>query len=348
MIIGNAARLAAAQQALLRFIQVGRVTDAKAALALQHSPAGWPVTRDAYARQIKQRLDGSLPNQVETDYCGPAAFLDCLIHDRPDIYVGYAVSLWEHGHFTFGTPTATVKTDSGHGEVPAATQLVKTRVTDRAHGHINDVDWMTMSCLSASTRPVGLWAVTPSDEGGSITYPWVMKRWFLAAGATLRESTMGIGAFQSSLLDTLGLFRYWPSCWIVLQIDVSLLKNADTDFFGGRHWVVVDPHHQPLAYKQPGNTPVPFSAAIEAIWAATGQHANGQIKAAGGLANMDDAAAAKLEQQAASDLEGTPVANWTTNLRVSTWAEEGHGIYSGRLGRLIGRIYGGFAFSRFS
>lgn len=223
MVTGNAARLREAQELLLRFIQAGRNADRKAQDALQRSPVGWPVSRDDLARQIKQRLDGKLPEQLETSYCGPAAFLDCLIHDRPDTYVAYAVSLWREGRFSFGNRRASVAIDSGHGVVPSAAGLVRTRATDTSHRHIKDVDWMTMSCLSASTRPINAGAVGPRDDFGSVTYPWVLRRSFTAAGATLRADTMGMGVFKSGLLETLSLMKYWPSCWIVLQIDSSLL-----------------------------------------------------------------------------------------------------------------------------
>lgn len=347
MITDNPARLQAAQARLLQFIQAGRVGDAKAQIALQHSPAGWPVSRDDLARQIKQRLDGALPKQLETSYCGPAAFLACLLHDRPDIYVAYVVSLWQQGRFGFHTGSTGVMTDSGHGEMPAAAKLVTTRAADHKHQHINDVDWMTMACLSASTRPFSFGTLTPDDKAGSVTYPLVLRHWFMAAGAQVRDSTMGAGLLASGLVDTLGLLRYWSTSWIVLQIDVSLLQAGEVDFLGGRHWVVVDPHHHPLAYRQPGNVPMPFAAAIGEIMKVLAQRFNEGVKAAGGLAKMDDAAAAKLQDQAIDALSGTPVAEWTTNLRLTSWAEESDGIYTGKLGRLIRRIYGGYAFSRF-
>ena len=72
------------------------------------------------------------------------------------------------------------------------------------------------------------------------------------------------------------------------------------------------------------------------------------MKAGGGLANMDEAAMNTMQRRSASDLEGGPVANWTTDLRLITWAEPAPSVYKGTAGRLIGRVYGGFAFSRFS
>lgn len=68
----------------------------------QRSPAGWPVERARLASQLEERLNGSsLPNQQGTSYCGCAAFLNCLLEDRPDWYVAYATALWRGEPFTF-------------------------------------------------------------------------------------------------------------------------------------------------------------------------------------------------------------------------------------------------------
>ncbi|MFN3675153.1 MAG: hypothetical protein ACK4TC_04180 [Sphingomonas pseudosanguinis] len=89
-------RMGHARLILQRFLGAGRPIGAKAPAlaALQKSPVGWPVTRDALASQIDARLRGvSMPRQRGTSYCGPAAFLYCILKDRPDIYVSYAVAL---------------------------------------------------------------------------------------------------------------------------------------------------------------------------------------------------------------------------------------------------------------
>ena len=336
MSAGDNGHMDAARQLLLNFSKPGHTGDAKARAAAQRSPAGWPVSRDDLAQQIRQRLHGALPAQLTTSYCGPAAFLYCLIKDRPDIYTAYAISLWEQGHFFFGNARAKITIDSGHGVVPAAVALVKAHPGAARRGYISDLDWMTMSCLSASTRPFNFGTVTPDDQLGSITFPWVLRRWFIAAGAVIRADTMGFGAFKSGLLDTLSLMSYSSSSWIVLQIDSSLLRDGDPDFFHKRHWVVVDPTRQPIACKQPGNTAMPLGAVADEVgkivWQRVGKHA--------GEADPD-------ESDVLDALKGTPVADWTTTLTVASWANEHHTIYTGKVGRLIDRVYGGYVFSRF-
>ena len=103
MTIINKDRLAAAQALVHRFAQAGTAPAGMTPLGetaanMQRSPAGWPVTRSAIADQLTKRLGGAdEPNQMSTSYCGPAAFLYCLLEDRPDLYVAYAIGLWEHG-----------------------------------------------------------------------------------------------------------------------------------------------------------------------------------------------------------------------------------------------------------
>jgi hypothetical protein len=322
VITGNAERLKVALELLRRFIAIGQTKDAKRNLALQRSPAGWPVTRDMLARQIRNRLGGKLPEQLGTSYCGPAAFLYCLVHDRPDIYVKYALSLWEHGHFRFGNKNAVIGVDTGSGAVQAATKLVETRAKDSKHRYINDLDWMTMSCLSVSTRPFSTGAVTPDDKLGSVTYPRVLRRWFVAAGAAARADTMGAGLLKSNMAATLQLMRNWGSSWIVLQIDSSLLQGGSTNTFEKRHWVVVDPHKAPMVRNGKDGRWTPMGDAAGEVWKVP-------------------------PDRIAEGIEGYHMKDWDTDLQVASWGNEHHPIHGGKLGQTIGRIYGGYAFSRF-
>ncbi len=337
MITGNAARLEAARKLLLRFVEIGRVTDLKKREALQRSPAGWPVSRDDLARQIRSRLDGRLPEQLDTSYCGPAAFLCCMIHDRPDAYVMYAVSLWERGVFRFTSGAATVQVDSADGEVPTARRLVRMRADNPRHAYVNDLDWMTMSCLSASTRPVDLGDVGPTDQAGSVTYPKVLRRWFVAAGSSVRADTMGLGLMKSAMFDTLSLMRFWADSWIVLQIDSSMLTGGEPNTMRNRHWVVVDPHHRPMVRKGPGGAVISMEEAAREL----PNEIMKRVVPGGDFGRASPEVAAEM-------MDGRHMADWDTDLRVVSWANERHPVHGRKLGQTIGRIYGGYAFARFS
>ena len=330
MTIINKDRLAAAQALVHRFAQAGTAPAGMTPLGgtaanMQRSPAGWPVTRSALADQLTARLGGTdEPNQMSTSYCGPAAFLYCLLEDRPDLYAAYAIGLWERGTHDLAGGGSPLHVTAHSGARTAMSELPKARTT-HPRTTISDLDWMTMSSLSTSTRPFNwlLGAPSPADQGGSISYPWVVKSWFNAVGAPARADVMGLGALPISLATFLDLMNSWPTCWIILQIDVSLLSGGETHFFKGRHWVVVDPHRAPMVRDGNGKT-VPIGAAAQDIW-----HLPPAMIERGDV------------------LDGPLMQDWVTNLRLVSWGQENHAMSQQKLGYLVNRVYGGFAFSHF-
>lgn len=320
MTIAAGPRFQAAQALIARFAADARpkpgktkAETVKRAAALQRSPAGWPIARDALVQALQRRMSGKdLPRQVGTSYCGPAAFLYCLLEDRPDLYVSYAISLWTHGEYDFRSGATVLEVDSTAGTRAA---LQEARKAQPARHFISDLDWMTMAPLSASTRPFSRVFGTPEpdDQVGSISYPGVVKGWFAAVGATLRADTMGMGLMKSPPAATIRLMEHWANSWIVLQIDSSLIDVGTPNTFKRRHWVVVNPHRRPLVKAGKDGKVVPLSQAYTAA-------------RAGPAPDMSD---------------------WQTSLYVVSWGKESTGLQNPRLGHLAGRVYGGFAFSRF-
>lgn len=330
MITGNKVRLQTALRWLNRFGQAGRqtadgrpITDPAQLARLQISPGGWPVSRDALYAQMLARLAGKTePNQVETSYCGPAAFLYCLLEDRPDLYVAYVKALWSGRIFQFASGSDHMELEASGGAIKSLAVLDRVKGAARAR-NISDLDWMTMSSLSASTRPAsGLWgAPKPGDQAGSISYPWVVRQWFAAVGSRPLADTMSMGITKKPLADFLKVARFWSSCWIVLQIDSSLLSGGGTNTFTQRHWVVMDPHHAPL---------VRMGAAGKVVQ----------------LGDLPGKIGEKLDDLDGSDEERV-MRSWVTNLRLVSWGKENYAMATQTLGHLEGRLYGAFAFPRF-
>ena len=260
----NPARLQAAKQLLARFRAAGRPSGGAKpdqVTALQRSPVGWPVTRDVLVQQLTGRLTGTnTPSQVSTSYCGPAAFLYCVQEDRPDIYVAYALSLWLRGRFDFRTRIGAVDVEANSQTMGSMAKIQRAHADAPMTGSISELDWMTMASLSASTRP---WfapghGATPDQVFKSITYPWVLKRWFASAGSRPVADSMGFGAMKSGLLNFVNLMRFWSTHWLVLQIDSTLITGGKVDTMRNRHWVVVDPHRMPRARHGPNGAVVPL------------------------------------------------------------------------------------------
>lgn len=331
MIVSNKARLDVARALVKRFDDAGKVPAGMtpvggAAVSLQTSPAGWPMTRAALARQLTVRLDGrDEPNQMSTSYCGQAAFLYCMLEDRPDLYVAYAIGLWAKGEYDFSSGTKHLHIASDPGAKTAMKDFPTAR---KAHPTttISELDWITMSSLSTSTRPLNrlLGSPKPSDQGASISYPWIVKDWFSNLGAPARVDTMGWGVATIPVATFLNLMNQWAACWIVLQIDASLLNGGGPRFFTGRHWVVVDPHRAPMVRLGDGGKVVPLGAAAAKIW---------------------DVPMPVIES--GNVLDGPLMQNWVTNLRLVSWGHENYAMARQQIGHLVGRIYGGFAFPRF-
>lgn len=254
-----------------------------------------------------------LPKQMGTSYCGPAAFLYCVLEDRPDLYCAYAISMWLHGEYDFRSGAQNMEIDSN---TDTRNALPKARAAQPNRSFISDLDWMTMAPLSASTRPVlakVFGSPEPDDQAGSISYPGVVREWFSAVGAKLRADTMGVGLMKTSPTATINLMRHWANSWIVLQIDSSLISTGGTNTFANRHWVVINPHRRPLVRAGRNGPVIPLADAYRAVGPDTG-----------------------------SDME-----DWETSLYTVSWGSENKGLKSPTLGHLKGRIYGGFAFSHF-
>ncbi|PSJ43125.1 hypothetical protein [Allosphingosinicella deserti] len=311
----------------------GRAMSPAQEVRRQQSPAGWSVTRAQLARQLNERLNGaSLPHQRTTSYCGCAAFLYCLLEDRPDWYVAYATAVWRGEPFNFASPHERVSI------VVNATTRDSLRDIQARSGRasrISDLDWMMMASLSAATRrnrAAPSTGATPSDLFSAITWPWMIRRWFASVGASARLDSVGQGLMNGSMEDLLELLDLWGSHWLVMQIDASLLSGGGQSITQ-RHWVVIDPEMRPLiqAKGRSAMTPGEFARLRRA-----------RPFGAGTIPQDAYGAAAAANRQSA-EYRAAP-----TNLRVVSWGNEHTPIWGSTIGNVADRFYGGYAFPRFN
>lgn len=207
------------------------------------SPQGWPIDRARLAQQLLERIEpnrpNNSPNQRKTSRCGPAAFLYCQIHDRPDLYVKLAIELWRDG-------TSNLKNGpKGHDFVMhVRPRVVAATAQATTTYEMNELDWMTMGCLS---KPDG--SAEPDQQLHAITFPGDLKRWFTAAGCTVDvDSFDSVGG--TTWLGDLDVFdlqkglRLFRDHWLVLEIEPRLIAGQPGGFFQ-RHWVVINERHEP-------------------------------------------------------------------------------------------------------
>jgi hypothetical protein len=328
MTTGNPALLRDAQQRVQQFHAAGRPRTIgkppgkpkpEDLRKLQFSPHGWPVTRDALVSQLRRLLaESEQPNQQGTSYCGPAAFLYCLLEDCPDVYVDYAIHLWSYGSYDFGA----VDVDADAVTTRSLRTINQQRNAAPKGRHISSLDWMTMASLSASTRPffTGGGGAELDDVGTSITYPWVLTAWFASVGARAVYDCMGLGALKTGLRPFVELMRHWQRCWLVLQIDSSLITGGEPNTVRKRHWVVVDPHQMPRVRRGDGKL-VP-------------------------LGSIGDQFARPADPRVPVDVLDSRLHGWKMDLKVVTWGKEGYPLTLSLLGDVPSRFYGGFAFPR--
>ncbi len=321
MTTGNPARLEKARQMIEAFRRAGMPRGAKPAQVrqAQFSPAGWPVTRNALVSQLVDRMGGvRQPMQANTSYCGPAAFLYCLLEDRPDLYVAYATSIWTRGEYNIGN----LDIDPDPGTAESLKGINVQRAKAPGGDHISSLDWLTMASLSIATRE---WFVAGSsakadDVGKSVTYPWVLQRWFAAFGMRPVHDSMGLGLGKAGLREFVQAMHFWGRHWIVLQIDSSLIGGGEPSTFTQRHWVVVDPHYRPRV-----------------------RDGDGRIVALGSIA---DRIVPRTVPRGGVYWDDSAVRDWHMDLRLFTWGKEGVRTRVNILRDVPDRFYGAFAFPR--
>ena len=202
------------------------------AAGTQTSPRGWNITRTRLEAQLVRRLSGRFdqyPNQSTTSRCGPAAFLYCLLKDRPDLYVRYAVALWEQGRFDLRNGPA----GKSFVVAPHDGTVRSMPVDGEAKGQISELDWITMGSLS---KPDG--SADPGDELTAITLPNDIIGWFAAAGAPLVQAD--INSFISRDVHSFRTtMRHWGAdTWIVWEVNPRILNPSGYHFYD-RHWLTV-------------------------------------------------------------------------------------------------------------
>lgn len=106
-------------------------------------------------------------NQGTASLCGPSAFLYCLMHDRPEIYVQYVIDLFEKG-----------KAKIGSLEIHPSE---KCRRYSPNPNDIAAVDWIALASLRDSENSVFDYS-SVKDTASGITMPHSMAAWFRAAG----------------------------------------------------------------------------------------------------------------------------------------------------------------------
>lgn len=144
------------------------VTSLLAEFGLKKGPGAFSgVTRQAFTEGLRDRV--ALPDSVRqggSSLCGPAALMRSLLLDNPELYVRYAISLFETGEAQLGKIHVAPSADC--------------RACNPGK-HISAVDWVTLASLRDSENDVFDYD-DPSDQFAGITMPGELAGWFEKVG----------------------------------------------------------------------------------------------------------------------------------------------------------------------
>lgn len=184
--------------------------------------------RALYAKDVRARAaDPSLIRQRKTSLCGPASFLFCLASKSPDVYIKFALDLFEHGKAVIGYLVVSPSSDCKKAVLSTADSM-------------SPVDWVTLAALRDSSNMFRDYQ-SPSDEIAGITLPSTMVNWFQKCGEF------------HSIVDNTSLFYYESlsnllsadsarsaGSYICMLVGANVLSGIPRANGYPDHWVVLD------------------------------------------------------------------------------------------------------------
>jgi len=201
--------------------------------------------RNAFINDLKDRCnDPTNIAQEETSLCGPAAFMYCIAHERPNEYAEYVLDLASTGKAYLGNMEVAPKRNlskplSGDSvELPPA-QDVFTAGIDR----ISPVDWVALASLRDASNYLFRMGRSTAEAAG-ITDGGTLANWFKKTGwfkDVRDDSSNGRKMPMNNLLGINGLPASYV-CLLVNQTVITNPNNIEKDFLGNtpNHWVVLD------------------------------------------------------------------------------------------------------------
>jgi hypothetical protein len=193
------------------------------------SPADWGVKRGKLSNQLFERINGiTVPHQRNSSLCGPAAFIFCLLTDRPDLYAQFVIDLWETGKAKLGNFAV---------EPSYALRKNMAKALNPKDGNLEEVDWISLGGLRGYD---GVFS-EPTNGTAGATHAMTMRIWFKAVGSTpIYDNTTVIG--RANWNDLLKISCHVTSAWVVMLVNGSILQQMGTR--GGSlfadHWIVAN------------------------------------------------------------------------------------------------------------
>jgi hypothetical protein len=192
----------------------------------------WPkLDRDEIGVGLLMRLAyPGLLRQGEASLCGPAAFLFGLLQDRPGLYAGFAMDMYEKGTALLGG----LRVTPGKG----------VRDYSPPSWKIDPIDWLTMASLRDSENWFCSYDNADKTFQGATTQ-LEMAWWYNRAGYSDVTEDANLARHQRDTNNMDAASRLYSAGYRVSllidgqMIDVDEQGKSGSAFFKDRHWVVL-------------------------------------------------------------------------------------------------------------
>lgn len=184
------------------------------------------IDRADVSRGLQARVaNAATIKQGAASLCGPAAFMYCLLQDRPEMFVQYVCDLYNTGAAKIGALSIKPSQDCRNYQ-PSG---------------IAAVDWIALAGLRDSENVLDY--QDPSDTFSGITMPSGLASWFSAAGYDhVQNDTNLVTTKGATAIDAAGALLM-QNRRVCLFVDADLLeddKNTSPSIVGyPDHWVVL-------------------------------------------------------------------------------------------------------------
>jgi len=200
--------------------------------------------RNAFINDLKDRCnDPTKIAQEETNLCGPAAFMYCIAHEKPNEYAEYVLDLASTGKAYLGNMEVVPKPIlskplSGDSVQTHQTKDVFTSDIDQ----ISPVDWVALAGLRDASNY--LLRVSSTSDAAGITDGGTLANWFKKTGwfKNVRDRSSNGGKMpMNNLLEINGL----PASYVCLLVKATIIikpNDIDKDLLQNtpNHWVVLN------------------------------------------------------------------------------------------------------------
>lgn len=196
------------------------------------------ITREEVVKGLRERLNNKKAiSQKTTSLCGPAALCTCLLHDDPDVYVTYVISVWETGVGQLGRITVKAGDDCRNYKPkppPAPGKVTK---------YVAPVDWVALASLRDSENDVFDYD-DDDDAAGGITMPEDLAEWFTKVGyRDPRNETNVWFTKGAGTIDEAGRLRaqgYRVALFICADMIVPQTQRKTSVFTIPDHWILLN------------------------------------------------------------------------------------------------------------